>query len=224
MDSEKQLIIGYAGSLSSFDPIKDVNGKNWLKEIFWSYRVDNVDFNTRSGYYLFKGIQIGINKKLFHEEEIRLHLWGMIDEANQMQAEKMGLGKIVQIDGYLPKLKTQERVINCDLVFLPLECGKNGKPTLFVTGKVYEYLKLRKPVLCLTTGGDCAGILQSSGLGILLSPYDPVAIAEKLAELLRMKKENRFNFVADESFIAQFDFRELTAKLAEIFDKVLDNS
>jgi len=212
MDSDRKLKIGYAGSLAAFDPGKPGKKRSFFKDWFWTYQVDNVDFSTRSGYYLFKALAEGIQSKTISSGSI---------EDNRAQVNEMGLNDCVNISGYQSKEQSVKRLETCDVLFLPLECGKSNNETLFIPGKLFEYLKLGKPVLCLTNGGDCADILQRSGLGILLSPYDTAAVTEKLSELVKMKQNDAFSFKADAEYIDGFSFREITRKMAGEFDRLL---
>jgi glycosyltransferase involved in cell wall biosynthesis len=215
------LIIGYAGSLESFSPGK-ARTRNILRDLFWTYSVDNVDFGTRSGYYLFRALRHGLDKKYFNEADIRIRLWGMIAKENSQQVCEMKLEEMVHVDGYVSKEESRKRLEECDLLFLPLECGKNGSKPLFIPGKLYEYLKIGKPVFCLSTGGDAADILYKSGLGEIVSPYDEDAVAKRLAELVVRKKQGKLIFTANQVYINQFDFHLLTRKLAGVFDEVLE--
>jgi glycosyltransferase involved in cell wall biosynthesis len=221
MGSDRKLKIGYAGSLAAFDPGKPGKKSSFFKDWFWTYQVDNVDFSTRSGYFLFKALAEGIQSKTISSGSIEIDLWGSIHEDNRAQVISMGMTGDVNISGYLSKEQSVKRLETCDVLFLPLECGKDGNETLFIPGKLFEYLKLGKPVLCLTNGGDCADILQRSGLGILVSPYDTAAVTAKLSELVKMKQSGTLSFTADAAYIDGFSFREITRKMAGEFDRLL---
>jgi len=221
MGSDRKLKIGYAGSLAAFDPGKPGKKRSFFKDWFWTYQVDNVDFSTRSGYYLFKALSEGIKSNTISPGSIEIDLWGSIHEDNGAQVKSMGLNDCVNISGYQSKEQSVKRLETCDVLFLPLECGKDGSETLFIPGKLFEYLKLGKPVLCLTNGGDCADILLRSGLGILVSPYDTKAVANKLSELVKMKENDALRFNADTAYINQFSFEEITRKMAGEFNRLL---
>lgn len=217
----KPLRIGYAGSLAGFDPEK---GRRHLPAVFnwfWTYSVDNVDQSTRSGYYLFKAIQNGIAKGKFTSGDICFDFWGLIDPLNQIQAQQMGLSTMINIGGYTSKAESKQRLAQCDVLFLPMECGKDGIPTLFIPGKLFEYMQVGKPVLCLTNGGDCADILKASGLGILADPYNVEEVTDRLAELISEHQRGANTQIANHEYIQQFEFSRITKKLANEFDNLL---
>jgi glycosyltransferase involved in cell wall biosynthesis len=217
----KPLRIGYAGSLAGFDPEKgqktSVPFLNW----FWTYSAENVDQSTRSAYYLFKAIELGVKKNKFSTSDIVIDFWGLIDPLNQRQAEEMGLKEIVNISGYTSKAESKQRLAQCDVLFLPMESGKDGNPTLFIPGKVFEYMNAGKPVLCLTNGGDCADILKSSGLGVLADPFNAEEISDRIAELINDHRNHKNTKTPNKEYIEQFEFSRLTKRLAHEFDNLL---
>ena len=93
---------------------------------------------------------------------MQLRLWGNVDSRNGLQAKKLGISDMVKIEGYKQKEESLALLRSCDLLFLPLESEtKAGKP-LFIPGKLFEYLKIGKPVLALGGQSDCIDILKKS--------------------------------------------------------------
>lgn len=215
-----RLRIGYAGSLKAYDPqiaAKRKFGK-W-SEWIWTYRVDNIKPETRSGYYLFKGMELFQAKYPELASQLLVHMWGMIAPKNQEQAIEMGLADNVKIEGYKSKDETVSLLDRCDVLFLPLESGKAGQKPLFIPGKLYEYLKLGKPILAFADESDCVDILRKSGLGLICSPYDANAIADTLATLVKKRGDLSKRYTPDIEYIEEhFNFRNITRKLSQVFD------
>ena len=86
-----------------------------------------------------------------------------------------------------------------------------------VPQKVYECLGTGKPVLALLPDGDARDILAQAGTALLCSPRDVGAIKASLLALV----EHKWRAQADECFIASFQRRQLTARLAGIMDRTL---
>ena len=217
------LRIGYAGYLQYFEPgnRRSLAFFSWAKQWFWTYRVDNLDCSTRSAYYLFRGIKYLKENYKVTADDLQIELWGLIDKGNKNLAETLGIDEFVCIDGYLPRNGSLERLNKCDVLFLPLESEGKGQKSLFVPGKLYEYLKLRKPVLALAGKSDCTEILMKSGLGIFANPYDEEAVAEKLWKLIMARERLNSMYVPDYDYINNFHFPKLTSRLASLFDEVL---
>ena len=145
----KPLRIGYAGTLMGFDPATDVLLEGGLKSWFWTFKPNNLNFQTRSGYYLFKGIETLSKRRKLTADDLQIELWGNIESKNETQVSEMGLTDLVNISGFCSREETKAKLLDCDLLYLPLESEKDGQKPLFIPGKLYEYLQLRKPILAL---------------------------------------------------------------------------
>ena len=218
-----KLTIGYAGTLNAFQARPGApKWRNVLRNWFWLYRAENINFHTRSGYYLFRGIAALAREYPEAARQLEVQLWGRIDPVNQIQVQEMGIQEIVRIEGYMTKAETVARLNRCDALFLPLESEKEGQKPLFIPGKLYEYLNLRKPVLALAGPSDCRDILMESGLGIVCDPFDETEIAAALRQLILDRDQLAQRFQPNEPYIEGFRFEKITRRLAGIFDTVLD--
>lgn len=211
--------ICYSGSLDGFQPGPKGSKFLQLKKWFWTFKNNNVDSSTRSGYYFIKAIAELKRKDLIHPEDIKIEWWGKIDKINQMQIDQQGVSEFFTIDGYLPKQKSLERLANADVLFLPLEkTNSKNHRTLFIPGKLFEYLGTGKPILALCEDSDCKEILELSGLGICVSPDN---VNEMTQIILRMLNDD--NYLSDkkgnDDYIRQFSFEEKTKQLAEILNE-----
>lgn len=220
MDFKKPLIIGYSGSLSCYDPQKPLYQNNFFHDWFWTYTHLATDPSTRSGYFLFKALRFLTENYHITGDQLQVHLWGNIESGNLRQVQEMKIEDMVKIDGYHSKTDSLEKLESCDMLFLPLESEtKKGKP-LFIPGKLYEYLKIGKPVLSLSGKSDCLDILSESGLGINFDPHDTKRIADKLAALVS-DRSSLDSYIPNNDYIGNYSFRNITRQLAEIFDDVL---
>jgi glycosyltransferase involved in cell wall biosynthesis len=222
MATEGPLIIGYAGSLDFFDPIRPVRAKSGIRDWFWTYRHTATDPSTRSGYYLFLALKM--LKEQFNRSgaHLQVHLWGNIHPGNRSQADEIGVGDMVRIEGYLPKEISIARSAACDMMFLPLESSTPAGDPLFIPGKLFEYLRNGKPVLALAGRSDCTEILRHSGLGAIFPPADTRAVAETLDRFISDRSLLE-KYVPDNEYIGQYSFRNITRRLAGVFDDVITN-
>jgi hypothetical protein len=220
MDSERALVIGYSGSLAFSDGTAKQRRGFALRDWLWTYNHHVTDPSTRSAYFLFRALKTLKEKYEVTPAQIRVELWGSIDARNRQLAQQLGISEFVQIDGYLPKQQSLERNRNCDMLFLPMESAtEEGRP-LFIPGKAYEYMKAGKPILALAGPCDCLDILAPSGLLLAFDPHASDAIAEQLFSLISDRTQLS-RFVPDEDYINRYSFRNITGKLAGIFDDVL---
>lgn len=218
MDSERPLTIGYSGTLAFYEGQEFSRGS--LKDWFWTYNHTVTDPSTRSASFLFRALAKLRKEHHITAAQIRVLLWGKIDPRYQKLAEELGISDLVQIDGYLPKQQSLERNAQCDLLFLPMESGTEAGKPLFIPGKVFEYMNARKPVLALAGPCDCLDILRPSGLLLAFDPKDEKGVSECLYQLIK-DRSGLARFAPDENYINRYSFRNITGKLAGIFDELL---
>lgn len=211
------LRIGYAGGLLSYVPGSEKRSL-WsrIKDWFWTYRIHSVQHHTRSGYFLIRGLERFKQKYPAYATRLQVELWGMIDPGNKAQAEQYGVADILTIGGYHAKQESNRKIRACDLLFLPLETGDDP---LYIPGKIFDYIKQRKPVFILGHRSDCTDILQRAGVGILVDPFDPEAIADCLKSLVDKKALLPAEYQVDVAYVENtFHFRVLAREMAAVFE------
>ena len=87
-----------------------------------------------------------------------------------------------------------------------------------LSSKVFDYLHSDVPVLgVLDDTNEIAKFIQKGNLGIA-APNDPRQISAALNRLM-----NERHFQRNWEFLKQFDRREITKKLAQLFNKIMEN-
>ncbi|MGZ5226341.1 MAG: hypothetical protein ACXWCS_19445, partial [Burkholderiales bacterium] len=88
-----------------------------------------------------------------------------------------------------------------------------------VPAKLYEYLRMQKPVLALVLQGETSRILQSTGGGVSIDPGDEARLVSELANVYGRWNDGTLERErANLSIVRRFDRRELTRELAAIFE------
>ena len=90
-----------------------------------------------------------------------------------------------------------------------------------VASKVYEYLALGKPVLCLTDGGATEALLRRLGVDALCARLDDESSIARALERLR---DRDLPAAPEPSAIAAYDRRKIAAEMAELFDAVAESA
>lgn len=222
MATENPIVIGYSGSLYFYESGGKAVRRDSFRDWFWTYNYNVTDPSTRSASYLFRALKTLRDAQPVTASDIQIRLWGKIDPRYRKQAEELGIADLVSIEGYLPKEESLKRNASCDLLFLPMESGTAAGNPLFIPGKAYEYMKAAKPVLMLSGPCDCQDILRPSGLLIDFAPQDSAGLSRFLGELIR-KREILQQYRPDMNYIEQFSFRNITGKLAGVFDEILSH-
>lgn len=214
----KQIVIAYSGSLDAYQPAKKGGFLNGIKKWIWTYKHDTVDASTRSAYYLIKALEILKNKYGITPKQISIQLWGNINPINLDQARKAGVNDFFKIEGYKEKSQSLQDLQQADMLFLPLEMSNTTEfGTLFIPGKLFEYIHAKKPILALCEPSDCRDILEQSGLGVVVEPNQPEKIALKLLDIIQNPNLLQ-TYKPNISYIETFDFKNKVKELSEVFD------
>lgn len=93
-----------------------------------------------------------------------------------------------------------------------------------IPAKLFDYLPSGRPILSLSRNPEVAEILDRTGTGVQIDPLDTAAVADFLLEGIRARRAGgklpvRFEPQADE--IGRFEARRTTAKLAELFNDLV---
>lgn len=91
-----------------------------------------------------------------------------------------------------------------------------------VSGKAFEYLAARKPILAVVSenGGD-AWLVRETNAGIVAPFDDAAAVAEAIEHCWRAWRSGTGELTMSDEQLARYARRNLTRKLAQVFDDVL---
>ncbi len=131
-----------------------------------------------------------------------------------------GLSDAVRYVDYVPHQTCLRYLVESDALFLcqiPVDESASAK----LSGKLFEYLYMRKPILALTIPGLTAEILQRSRLGQAVDPVDVAGIREAVRDLYRAWYRGYGRPEADEAYIATFDRASQAERLAALADRLV---
>ena len=117
---------------------------------------------------------------------------------------------------HVPRMKALSFGAGSDFLFVVMPRFAKWIPT-----KIYDYLRLGKPVLALVPeDGDAARIIRESNAGFVLS-YDVGKMRQQLGSIFERWKQGDFeNFKPDQAYVKQFERRRLTERMARVFDDI----
>jgi glycosyltransferase involved in cell wall biosynthesis len=94
-----------------------------------------------------------------------------------------------------------------------------------VTGKIFDYLRIGKPILAITAEhGDAAKIVTEAKAGFVLS-YEQNKMQEQLKMIFEKWRKGEFkDFHREWEYVAQFERRNLTKGLADVFNEITANA
>lgn len=137
----------------------------------------------------------------------------------QAQIDGFSLTEQFEIVGYVPHNVCIKHQLDSDVLVLIEGCGRGADA--FYTGKIFEYMNTGRPVLAiLPENGAAADLVRESGIGTVAHTENVSAIKSAVKAYYDKWTEGRLDFEPDRSVIERFERRELTKKLAEVFDSL----
>lgn len=165
--------------------------------------------SNRNPEVLWKAMnELIVEKKL--PSHFKIQLIGKTDGSIIDSISYYGLENYVERINYLPHSEVIKKEIEADALLLIINQSPNNKGIL--TGKLFEYLALQKPIIAIgPTDGDAADIIRSTNAGVIVDFDDVNGMKAAILSLIQNqlpapKKEN----------IMQYSRKNLTERLITI--------
>lgn len=168
---------------------------------------------------LWKTLQEITQQNPEFSKNLEIKLVGKLDPSVLESIETHELNDYLNKIDYLPYDDAQKLLFGAQILLLPIDRIPNAEFVL--TGKLFEYLQAKRPILLLgPVNGDAAMIIESCAAGYCCAFNDMDKIKSTLLELHNLFLEK--NNTIDPVNIDQFSGYELTKKMAHIFDELID--
>ena len=162
---------------------------------------------------LFKVLKALCEENLNFKKDLQLNFIGDISEEVKVAIEENKLLQNTNFVGYVSHRKAIEYQNTAQVLLLLIPNVKNNKGIL--TGKLFEYLKAKRPILAIgPEKGDLATILQETNSGVIVNFDAEEKLKLEIVALYQKYKEDKLtvNF----NNIEKYHRKELTKKLAFI--------
>ncbi len=109
-----KLTIAYAGTLSDYQEysqsLEDSLPKKGIKGAVQTYRNINVDWSSRTGYYIIHAAKVFKEKYPHLVDSLEISIWGSISKGNLSLAAELEVEDIVKIEGFIPHAESIKRI------------------------------------------------------------------------------------------------------------------
>lgn len=169
----------------------------------------------------FRALQELVDEDEEMRSRLRVNFIGTKRGTYDAFINQSGLDRHISYIGYVPHTTCLQYLAESDVLFLcqiPVYESAGTK----LSGKLFEYLYMRKPILALTLPGLTAEILSRSGLGIVVAPTNRPGIKAALQDLYRQHKIDQRPAARDDAYLQRFDRVEQTRCLSQLFDQLVD--
>lgn len=129
-----------------------------------------------------------------------------------------GLEGQFDFPGDVPYAEAKQAQVDADYLLLIVDTGATSDGV--IPGKLFEYVAARRPIFALTDPGATATIIRDGRLGVVVDAEDAAGCKALLEQVLAAPVPERL--APDEAYLEQFDRRHLAARLATLFDELVD--
>ncbi len=133
-----------------------------------------------------------------------LHLLGSVSPSNAARARQAIPGASLSIDGFVPHQEALRRMAGADALVVISSVSEAGAGTM--TGKIFECLAVRRPILLLSPPGPAADLVRDSHAGVVADPRDPPSIQDAISEVAAIVRSGQFTGIEDDA-LGLFDRR-----------------
>lgn len=150
-------------------------------------------------------------------EHLLVRLVGKVDFAARESIERHGLGGQVKYIDYLGHHEAVALQGRSQLLLLSINDTPNARGV--ITGKLFEYLASRRPVLCIgPVDGDAAAIVKDAQAGMTVGFKDQQGIQQAILGFYQQYLQGQLE--VDSQGVEQYSRRALTGKFAQLFDQI----
>ncbi len=177
-------------------------------------------YGRRKPTKLFEAVKRLVDQGKVDIHDLHIRLIGAMDVSRikgYIDASK--LGDIVTIEDYLPHKQAIEALTESDVLLLIIGEGKGAKN--FASGKIFEYINCRRPILGIVPEeGAAADIIRETESGIVCETSSVEAIEKGLLSLYEDWKNKRLIREVNMERVNRYHRKNLTSQLAEIFESM----
>jgi len=149
--------------------------------------------------------------------DLKIKLIGKTDHSVTTSLEEYGLTSCVERIPYMPHDQVVQAQRQSQVLLLIINNTPNAR--MILTGKFFEYLAAKRPVLCIgPVDGDAALILTETGAGMISDYHDVGGLKQHILDLYRQYKQGPLT--CNSQNINPYSRKELTKQIAIILDRI----
>ncbi|WP_409200571.1 glycosyltransferase [Methanobrevibacter sp. DSM 116169] len=205
----KTIYSGY--DLRDFENLKENSSDDKLNFIY----AGSLYNGRRDPSLFFKAINELISENKIDKNKIAIDFYGDNDNLSDLSS-KFNIKDLVHIHGKIPYNEVLQKEKNSDILLLI--SWMNKKEEIFIPGKVYEYMALKKPVLSIGyEKGALKDLINETDIGVHVSTleYTKIAIYNYYKEFI---KDNKLNY---NGRIDDFSNYNMSKSFSELLNQVI---
>lgn len=152
---------------------------------------------------------------------LSLELLGPVDPPFRELALRVIDAGSTRLSSSVPHSEALGAMAKSDVLVVFTGGGGAGADTM--TGKLFEYMALRRPILLIGPPGPAADLVAGSGAGVVADPWDRDELQAAMSKVAGLAADPSFAGAPDET-IVQFDRRSLALQWAKLLGEAIAES
>ena len=199
------------------DDFKSEETSHSLSDFFEIVHVGTMN-KDRNPVELWKVLRQLIDEKEEFKKLLRIKLIGKLDYAVIQVLDQYKLNDYVETVEYITHDEIPKHLRSAQILLLALNRSPNVEG--IITGKLFEYLAAKRPILCIgSSSGDAAKIIGEARAGISINFDDTNTLKKELLNYFDLFKSNKLHL--QQVDISEFSRKELTRKLSRRLDQLV---
>ncbi|MCH7761824.1 glycosyltransferase family 4 protein [candidate division TA06 bacterium] len=167
---------------------------------------------------LLQAVKGLLEEKKLKRSDLEVHFVGFASNRDLKISQEIGLEDIVKFTPYLPHTKSLRTLLDADLLWLTIRGESDRGGQLRSTGKLYEYLGSRRPIIAsVPLKGAAAKTIRETGAGVVVDPDDIEGLKKFLYDYYLKKKNGDLRETPVEK-VEIYERKKLTEKLSQVFE------
>jgi len=203
---------------NGFDP-SDYNGEVQQKQnILDIVYTGQIKFPLSDPSPLFQALKTLISTNKIESSKISVSFYGTRSEQilDQLIRDNLGINNVVKV---FPRVSLSESVKIQKQACILLHLAHGGQKGI-MTGKVFEYLGARRPILCIPGDNDCVdALLKETKAGVVCRNAEETA-AQVLNWYEEWQQTGALSYYARDEQIMKYSRERQAGQLAELLDGI----
>lgn len=179
-------------------------------------------YGLRSPEPFFKAMKALFESHEDWRDKIEIRLFGPLNEFEPL-ISSYGLTSNVVFNRMIPRKEAIKELFIADLLFLV--DAPSEKESIFLPGKLVDYLVTKKPILAVTPErGASADVVRLTKTGSVVVPENIEGIKKEIEYYFKAYQESKSVYRSDEKMIEQFSAVNFGRFLAETLDGLLNKN
>ena len=180
-----------------------------------------VFYDAQTPEYFLRGLREFLIQHPDMRKRVSAVFAGLVPDNFARLVRSLNLEQVVQYVGYLEHSGVVALQQKADILWMTI--GSRRGASQISTGKLFEYMGTRKPILALVPPGTASDTLHRYGAAYIVSPEDINQATQALNRIRNDWRDQCFP-KPDEAFVSALSRKHLTQKLSDVLNSVVPAS